>query len=57
VKGAAVSAETLHAQRRVDEGTVGSVEAPRVADSGVEEDDLEAHVEHGAKHAGGSWSR
>jgi hypothetical protein len=39
VKGVAVSADILRAQRRVDEGTVGSVETPWVADSSEEEDD------------------
>jgi hypothetical protein len=47
VKGVAVSADTLRAQRRVDEGTGGSVETPWVVDLSEEEDDWEAHVEHG----------
>jgi hypothetical protein len=46
-KGVAVSADTLRAQRRVDEGTGGSVETPWVADPSEEEDDWEAHVENG----------
>jgi hypothetical protein len=46
VKGVAVSADILRAQRRVDEGTGGSVETPWVVDSSEEEDDWEAHVEH-----------
>jgi hypothetical protein len=58
MKGVAVSADTLRAQRRVDEGTGGSVETPCVADSSEEEDDWEACVrgERG-DHAGGPWSR
>jgi hypothetical protein len=46
VKGVAVSADILHAQRRMDEGTRGSVDTPWVADSSEEEDDWEAHAEH-----------
>jgi hypothetical protein len=42
-----VSADTLRAQRRVDEGTGGSVETPWVADSSEEEDGWEAYVENG----------
>jgi hypothetical protein len=48
VKGVAVSADTLRAQRRVDDGTGGSVGTPWVlADSSEEEDDRGAYVEHG----------
>jgi hypothetical protein len=47
VKGVTVNADILRAQRRVDESTGGSVQAPWVADSSEEEDDWEAHVEHG----------
>ena len=46
-KGVAVSADTLRAQRRVDEVTGGSVETPWVADSSEEEDGWEAYVENG----------
>jgi hypothetical protein len=47
VKGVAVSADTLRAQRRVDEVTGGSVETPWEADSSEEEDGWEAYVENG----------
>jgi hypothetical protein len=47
VKGVAVSADTLRAQRRVGEVTGGSVEKPWVADSSEEEDGWEAYVENG----------
>jgi hypothetical protein len=58
VKGVAVSADTLRAQRRVDDGTGGSVGAPWVL-CRLERRRGRSRGVRGAwgDHAGGSWSR